>query len=39
MYDAIIVGGGHHGLTCAAYLARAGKSVIVLERERWLGAV
>ena len=26
-WDAIVVGGGHNGLTCAAYLARAGKSV------------
>ena len=39
MYDAIIVGGGHHGLTCATYLARAGKRVIVLEREPWLGGM
>jgi len=31
-YDAIIVGGGHNGLTAAAYLARAGRSVLVLER-------
>jgi len=31
-YDAVIVGGGHNGLTAAAYLARAGKSVLVLER-------
>ena len=31
-YDAIIVGGGHNGLTAAAYLAKAGKSVLVLER-------
>ncbi|MHC5542178.1 FAD-dependent oxidoreductase, partial [Singulisphaera rosea] len=30
-WDAIIVGAGHNGLTCAAYLARAGKSVLVLE--------
>jgi len=39
MYDAIIVGGGHHGLTCATYLARAGKRVIVLERQPWLGGM
>ena len=31
-YDAIIVGGGHNGLVCAAYLARAGRKVLVLER-------
>jgi phytoene dehydrogenase-like protein len=31
-YDAVIVGGGHNGLTAAAYLAKAGKSVLVLER-------
>src|SRR5581483_11090101 len=38
-WDAIIVGAGHNGLTCAAYLARSGKSVLVLEsRERIGGA-
>lgn len=31
-YDAVIVGGGHNGLVSAAYLARAGRSVLVLER-------
>ncbi|HEX2128357.1 MAG TPA: NAD(P)/FAD-dependent oxidoreductase, partial [Solirubrobacterales bacterium] len=36
-WDAIIVGGGHNGLTAAAYLARAGKQVLVLERRDRLG--
>lgn len=31
-YDTVIVGGGHNGLAAAAYLARAGQSVLVLER-------
>ena len=35
--DAVIVGGGHNGLVCAAYLARAGKRVLVLERRAELG--
>jgi phytoene dehydrogenase-like protein len=35
--DVVIVGGGHNGLVCAAYLARSGASVVVLERSEWLG--
>lgn len=36
-YDAIIIGGGHNGLICAAYLAKAGRKVLVLERRHVLG--
>src|SRR3982074_740320 len=36
-YDAIIIGAGHNGLTCAAYLARAGLSVKVVERRAVVG--
>jgi phytoene dehydrogenase-like protein len=36
-YDAIIIGAGHNGLICAAYLAKAGKSVLVLERRHLVG--
>ncbi len=36
-YEAIIVGAGHNGLICAAYLAKAGKRVLVLERRHIIG--
>jgi phytoene dehydrogenase-like protein len=36
-YDVVIVGGGHNGLTAAAYLAKSGRSVLVLERDDHVG--
>lgn len=36
-YDVVAIGAGHNGLVAAAYLAAAGKSVLVLERNAWLG--
>jgi phytoene dehydrogenase-like protein len=33
-WDIVVVGAGHNGLTAAAYLARAGQSVLVLERRK-----
>lgn len=37
MYDVIVVGGGHNGLTCACYLQKAGLRVLVLERRPIVG--
>ena len=36
-WDAIVVGAGHNGLTCAIYLARAGCKVLVLEARERIG--
>src|SRR5215831_16293877 len=38
-YDAIIIGAGHNGLTCACYLARAGLKVLVLEQYHTVGGM
>src|SRR6476620_9700131 len=38
-YDAIIIGAGHNGLTCACYLARAGLKILVLEQYQTVGGM
>ena len=38
-YDTIIIGAGHNGLVAAAYLAKAGKKVLVLERRPIAGGI
>src|SRR5919109_1629464 len=37
VYDAVIIGGGHNGLVCAAYLGMSGLKVVVLERRAVVG--
>ena len=36
-YDAIVIGSGHNGLTCGAYLAKAGLKTLVVERRELVG--
>ena len=38
-FDTVIVGAGHNGLTCAAYLARSGQRVLVLEASAQVGGL
>jgi phytoene dehydrogenase-like protein len=38
-YDAVVIGAGHNGLTCACYLASAGLSVLVVDQYRMVGGM
>jgi phytoene dehydrogenase-like protein len=38
-FDAIVIGGGHNGLVAVAYLAKAGKRVVILERASEVGGI
>jgi beta-carotene ketolase (CrtO type) len=38
-YDAVVIGAGHNGLTCACYLAKSGMKVLVLEQYRSVGGM
>jgi beta-carotene ketolase (CrtO type) len=38
-YDAVVIGGGHNGLTCASYLARAGLKTLILEQYHMVGGM
>jgi phytoene dehydrogenase-like protein len=35
IYDFVVIGSGHNGLTTAAYLAKAGQKILLLERNDW----